>query len=760
MNGLRALMGQPPRAQAPTMQPPVDKNRLATATDVISSEAEKAILEPSTLALIKYKDAVDAIKAADGIMAGMNAPQQNLSVAESTKMQAEEGIRGLAERLSPGIRNRGKQVQTAQARKMIGGMPRTRAQGGIIGLREGGDTDTAMPVGSGQPIPMLMQKYGSEKVMEFLKKEKELKDIEGNVAPERREEFEMMKANIESLFDPQMIRDIRRARTGPDEIGMAEGGLMFDAMGFPSNSPQFLKNYVSNRRPLSSRPTMGPPDPRTKRFQEETDSLEFLRRRIGERTFLEGLRDFMGEEDLKEFLRDKEVRRKYMQDHPELLNQIKAREEATARLQEVEMASGGEIQKFNQGTEVRRRRRREASDTLPFSENFAKLLPQVALASGQMKRNRRKEPPRPREITDEILDPTTRAGGDPDAEEVSRTGILDVLNTTQGDPNQGDPNIVPRQTTARDDLTTQLLEVLGQPLATTSISPELEAMRPDLLAAERTMLDPDRPAREQERISREAREAYAIPQELRDLVTEQQAELAKPLYSEQEESSRRIDAALSGLASSNRAFQSGPRALAALNKVTDDIEKFRRENTEKSFQLGVGLIEKDMAAGQRAFDAGLEAQKTANGQLTAAMQTLSSRLTGADNIAFNRSLQQRQQEVAAITAQLEQLNKAEQLDVQERQLLVNIGRNTTTNLNSLRTMRKNLQDQFAIVADREDKTQADEIRQLMTVVDGQIAAEQSNLDFINSRFGLKVAPPPASGTTGGSPDLPAGFVED
>ena len=240
----------------------------------------------------------------------------------------------------------------------------------------------------------------------------------------------------------------------------------------------------------------------------------------------------------------------------------------------------------------------------------------------------------------------------------------------------------------------------------------------------------------------------------------QQAELAKPLYSEQEESSRRIDAALSGLASSNRGFQSGPSALAALNKVTDDIEKFRRENTEKSFQLGVGLIEKDMAAGQRAFDAGLEAQKTANGQLTAAMQTLSSRLTGADNIAFNRSLQQRQQEVAAITAQLEQLNKAEQLDVQERQLLVNIGRNTTTNLNSLRTMRKNLQDQFAIVADREDKTQADEIRQLMTVVDGQIAAEQSNLDFINSRFGLKVAPPPASGTTGGSPDLPAGFVED
>ena len=86
--------------------------------------------------------------------------------------------------------------------------------------------DAAMPVGSGQPIPMLMQKYGSEKVMEFLKKEKELKDIEGNVAPERRKDFEMMKANIESLFDPEMIRAIRRTRSGPDEVELAGGGVI------------------------------------------------------------------------------------------------------------------------------------------------------------------------------------------------------------------------------------------------------------------------------------------------------------------------------------------------------------------------------------------------------------------------------------------------------------------------------------------------------------------------------------------------------
>lgn len=673
--GLRALMQQTPRAT----QPPVDKNRLAMATDVVSSDAEKAILEPPTLALIKYKDAVDAIQAADGIMAGMNAPQQNLNVAERTKMQAEEGLRGLAERLSPGLQTRGRQIQTAQARKMMGGLPMTRAQGGIIGYEPGGSVEGA----------------GTGSFLDKLKRYPEYSDETGPFM---------------SRF-PEAIQKLRRYI--PDQPQNA--AFMSAEFLFPQ-----LKEAAKNDPSIRER--------FNRAFRDARDS--------GKNTF-----DFMGGQ----------YHTKYLE----------------------EMASGGEVQKFNQGTEVRGvgsfYRDPETGEPLPFSDRFKKLLMTMAGPRFKEEAEAPAQPPAPREVTDAVVEPREGGAGDPDVEEVQRTGIIDMLRRPQPDPGFVMPGVnptggrtpAPRRTTEREDLTTELLQVLGQPLNIPPISAELEAMRPDLLAAEQTMLDPDRPARERERISEEAREAYAIPEELRALVEGQQAELAKPLYSEEEESSRRIDAALSALASSNRAFQSGPRALAALNKVTDDIEKFRRENTEKSFQLGVGLIEKDMAGAQKAFDAGLEAQKTANGQLTAAMQTLSSRLTGADNIAFNRSLQQRQQEVASITAQLEQLNKAEQLDVQERQLLVNIGRNTTTNLSSLRTMRKNLQDQFAIVADREDQTQADEIRQLMTLVDGQIAAEQSNLDFINSRFGLEVAPPPpASGITGGSPDLPAGFVED
>lgn len=634
--GLRALMGQPPTAG----QPPVDKNRLALATDVVASDSEKAMLEPPTLALLKYKDAVDAIKAADGIMSGMNNPEPP-RVADKYKMQAAEGVRALAERLSPGLQTRGKQIQTAQARKMMGGLPMTRAQGGIIGFSQGGTNQSPRPTPDGQPTAAAQ--------------DAETDSINTYIGLYRA--YEASKAAAKTPEEKQQVE-------------------------------QNFKNTVEN-------------------FDSDTKA--------------------------------------------------KAHQKMSG------------IQKFNQGTEVRGvgsfYRDPETGESLPISDRFKKLLMSIAGPRFKEEAEASAQPPAPREVT---VEPREGGAGDPDAEEVQRTGIIDMLRRPQPDPGFVMPGVnptggrtpAPRRTTEREDLTTELLQVLGQPLATPPISAELEAMRPDLLAAEQTMLDPDRPARERERISQEARDAYAVPQELIDLVSGRQEELDKPLYTEKEAADRRIDAALAGLASSNLAAQAGPRALAGRRKVDDDMAQFARENAKEAFELGTALIEKDMVAGQNAFAAGLEAQKTANGQLTAAMQTLSSRLTGADNIAFNRALQQRQQEVASITTQLEQLNKAEQLDVQERQLLVNIGRTTATNLSSLRTMRKNLQDQFAIVADREDQTQANEIRQLMRLVDGQIAAEQSNLDFINSRFGLEVAPSSTSGITGGSPDLPAGFVED
>ena len=136
----------------------------------------------------------------------------------------------------PGTQIRGQQlqanrlaqaIQRAQKRPAggIASMPMMRNQ--MRRMADGGNVSAGLPaIGKGQPIPMLMQKYGSEKVMEFLKEEKRLKDIESNVAPELRKDFEMMKANIESRFDPQMIRAIRRTRSGPDEVDMQAGGAV------------------------------------------------------------------------------------------------------------------------------------------------------------------------------------------------------------------------------------------------------------------------------------------------------------------------------------------------------------------------------------------------------------------------------------------------------------------------------------------------------------------------------------------------------
>ena len=151
---------------------------------------------------------------------------------------------------SPGLQQRGKQMQAAQMRKAMGmqpgmqpGMqqaPMRMAGGGVVGFKPGGKIEggfnlgTPIPIGNNQPIPMLMQKYGSEKVMEFLEGQKELREESKFVAPEYRDAFKQKEANFMSRFG-DMVRDIRQAQSGPDE--MAGGGVVaLKEGGFPDLS--------------------------------------------------------------------------------------------------------------------------------------------------------------------------------------------------------------------------------------------------------------------------------------------------------------------------------------------------------------------------------------------------------------------------------------------------------------------------------------------------------------------------------------------
>ena len=139
--GLGALMPQGAQ-QAPQMNNP----RLNAAVDVVSSDAEKQILDPRTLAMLKYKDALQAMQAADQMMAAAQPQPMPPTVAERTKLAAEQGIAGLASRLSPGIQRQGGNMQAQQLQQaMSGGLPQlsapnmARMAGGGIVAFAGGD---------------------------------------------------------------------------------------------------------------------------------------------------------------------------------------------------------------------------------------------------------------------------------------------------------------------------------------------------------------------------------------------------------------------------------------------------------------------------------------------------------------------------------------------------------------------------------------------------------------------------------------------
>jgi hypothetical protein len=140
--GLGALMPQAAQQMAPQQ---ADPQRLAAATNLVSSDAERQILDPRTLALIKYKDAIQAMQAADQMMAAAQPAPMPPTVAERTKLAAEQGIAGLASKLGAGIQQQGNNMQAQQLQQaMSGGLPQLpapnmagMAEGGIVGYAQG-----------------------------------------------------------------------------------------------------------------------------------------------------------------------------------------------------------------------------------------------------------------------------------------------------------------------------------------------------------------------------------------------------------------------------------------------------------------------------------------------------------------------------------------------------------------------------------------------------------------------------------------------
>lgn len=203
--GLGALTPQLPAGQAPA-----NPTRLAAAMDVVTSDAEEQILDPRTLALIKYKDAVQAMQSADQLMAASRPAPTPPTVAERTKLAAEQGIMGLASRLAPGVQQQGNRMGAAQMQQaMTGGLPQLpspnmarMAGGGIVGYADGGgvDTDVQRYIEQYRTIMAAIQSAGT---------------------PEQKAVLQQRLREIQSTFDPDVISRAHMQMSGQ---GMADGG--------------------------------------------------------------------------------------------------------------------------------------------------------------------------------------------------------------------------------------------------------------------------------------------------------------------------------------------------------------------------------------------------------------------------------------------------------------------------------------------------------------------------------------------------------
>ena len=324
--------------------------------------------------------------------------------------------------------------------------------------------------------------------------------------------------------------------------------------------------------------------------------------------------------------------------------------------------------------------------------------------------------PAPEEVVAET-ETVAEATPAPTTGEVQRTGILDnLLGKPTADSNfrmRGvrEPSAMPTpaaKLTTRERMGSSiddLLRIINEPRDTTrpEIDSRLEALRDPMIEAASTRMAPGYEESVRSRVQQEAAAAYALPQEYRDLIEARKKELETPLYTPEEVKSRKIDALLAGLASSNLIAQGGPRAAAGINAVTDAVKRDSLDRANKSFELSAGLMDKDIAGARAAFGEGLKAMNTAMNQASVATQMAGSMLNQADNAAAARALQDRQERLAQITSTISALGVIGQLERADMDVMVASQRAATTELSSIQRQLSTLLDTLGMIQEEENK---------------------------------------------------------
>ena len=593
--GLGALTPQLPAGQAPA-----NPTRLAAAMDVVTSDAEEQILDPRTLALIKYKDAVQAMQSADQLMAASRPAPTPPTVAERTKLAAEQGIMGLASRLAPGLQQQGNRMGAAQMQQaMTGGLPQLpspnmarMAGGGIVGYADGGgvDTDVQRYIEQYRTIMAAIQSAGT---------------------PEQKAVLQQRLREIQSTFDPETVARAHMQMSGQ---GMADGGAVRGfAAGMevrPSSRELRVKELVDNGMSIEE--------------ANKIASSEYYLG-IGEqiREDLAGIPSALGT----------------ILTTPNRMLESWQENIATPASAALRQTALGQVLEGVSPSLVGVRNEPEAGVSLPTVAAAPDVNVGIAanMPGGVARARTAAEQPKPSLTGNPELDAAIEAMRTESGTGIQRVGVEEDSG----------------------------LEAL--------LKRRFEDEFVDTAPAD---------------AETSAREAYAVPEELRELYRKRLEALDRPMYTPEEERRRSLQGLLSGLASSSYIAESGPAAMQGVNEVRDAVRQDELARAEQQFNLSDQLMGMDRTASIEAFGAGLEASNAAMTQQNAAMSATASMLNAAGQREQAALIQESQNRMATLQIQAEAISKAAQM-----------GQDVTNSLvNYAETLRRSLQDTDSAMA--------------------------------------------------------------
>ena len=246
MNGIQSLMQgaptqrpQQPQPQQPLQAPAPAQNdpRMAAAMNVVENDVPEPLKEFVDKNDFAQK-AMALLQSAGGQAAMDQTPAKPPTVKQKVDQQAMEGVAGLLQRLAPGMQQRGRQVQSQQARQMLGGgmpgMPapnmQRMAMGGIVGYA-GPDGSKVEAMAPQTPMAGQTQNpspgYLDPEVATFLRELEELNKQLDAAFPQEKDLFEQKITDLLNTTSPRVKRIASDSQFGlPKKEGMAMGGIV------------------------------------------------------------------------------------------------------------------------------------------------------------------------------------------------------------------------------------------------------------------------------------------------------------------------------------------------------------------------------------------------------------------------------------------------------------------------------------------------------------------------------------------------------